>query len=172
LPANFTAARALELYTVLKDARSAPTGVNAMEDARRAAKQTRDLTEAALRRRLTGLIAELGQLLDPFSPHWVTFGLKKPGAPDSPDAIKTLTATALGSGRVKLDYASAARAERYQLWQVTDPVTGAEELLDRTTDTTYLLEGQPVGAVLSLKVRAVNETGAGQFSPVVAVTVT
>jgi len=171
-PANFTAARALALFNTLKDARSGPTGVNAKDDTRKAAKATRDLTEAALRRRLTGLIGELSQLLDPMSSHWVTFGFKRPGAPDAPEQVKTLTVTALGGGRVKLEYSSAARVERYQICLVTDPEAGTFEILDRTDQTTYLLENQTVGATLRLQVRAVNETGEGKFSPAAEVTVT
>jgi hypothetical protein len=170
-PANFTAARALALYTALKNARSGADGVNAKEADRQAKKRTRDLTEAALRRRLSGLVGELSQLLDPLSPHWVTYGFKKPGAPDSPEPVTALTATALGAGRVKLEWPAAMRAERYQIWRVTDTVTGTAELVDRTADTVYLLEAQTPGAALALKVRAVNETGEGHFSPLATVTV-
>ncbi len=171
-PANFTAAQSGTLFAALQAARSGPNGVNAKEATRQTAKTTRDQTEAALRRRLTGLLGELNQLLDPLSPHWVTFGFRKPGAPDAPDPVKSLTATALGGGRVKLDYPAAARAERYQIWRVTDPVTGAAELVDRTEQTSYLLENQTVGATLLLQVRAVNETGEGKSSPTATVIVT
>lgn len=170
-PANFTAAQALALYNTLKDARSGPTGVSAKEAARQAAKQTRDLTEAALRRRLTGLVGELTQLLDSLSPHWVTYGFKRPGDPDAPEPIKALSLTALGSGRVRFEFAWPARATRVQIWQVTDPVTGAATLVDRAEQAPFLLEGQPVGA-LSFKVRGANEGGEGKFSPTVPVTVT
>ena len=171
-PANFTAAQAGVLYTAIKDARSGPTGVTAKEDARKTAKAARDLAEAALRRRLTGLLGELGQLLDPMSPHWVTFGFQRPGAEEKPDIVKTLTATALGSGRIKLDYAGAARTAHYQICQVTDPVAGTFTILDDATATSYLLEDQTVGATLSLKVRGTNDGGDGKFSPTVQVTVT
>ena len=170
-PANFTAAQAGILYTALKDARSGVNGVTAKEDARKTAKATRDLAEAALRRRLNGLLGELGQLLDPMSPHWVTFGFQRPGAEEKPDPVKTLTATALGGGRVKLDYSGAARTGHYQICQVTDPVAGTFEILDDATATTYLLENQTVGAPLQLKVRGTNDGGDGKFSPTVQVTV-
>lgn len=171
-PVNFTAARALALFTALHDARSGANGVNAKEAARQTAKATRDLTEAALRRRLNGLLGELAQLLDPLSPHWVTFGFYQPGAEERPAPVKTLTLTALGGGRVKLEYASAARTGHYQICQVTDLVTGAYEILADATATTHLLENQTVGATLTLKVRGVNETGAGKFSPNAEIVVT
>ena len=171
-PANFTAARAGILYTALKDSRSGATGVTAKEDARKTAKATRDQSEAALRRRLNGLLGELGQLLDPMSPHWVTFGFHRPGAEAAPDAVKTLTATPLGSGRVKLDYTGGARAAHFQICQVTDPVAGTFEILDDATGITYLLENQTVGATLSLQVRGTNDGGDGKFSPTVQVVVT
>jgi len=171
-PANFTAAQAGILYTAIKDARSGVNGVTAKEDARKTAKAARDLTEAALRRRLTGLLGELGQLLDPMSPHWVTFGFNRPGAEEKPDPVKTLTATALGGGRVKCDYSAAIRTAHYQICQVTDPAAGTFEILDDATGTTYLLENQTVGATLALKVRGTNDGGDGKFSPTVQVTVT
>ena len=171
-PANFTAVRALALYNALKDARSGTNGVTAKEDARKTAKAARDLTEAALRRRLTGLIGELGQLLDPMSPHWVTFGFQRPGAEEKPDPVKTLTATALGGGRVKLDYTGGARSAHFQICQITDPAAGTFEILDDATATTYLLENQTVGATLALKVRGTNDGGDGKFSPTAQITVT
>ena len=171
-PANFTAARGGILYTAIKEARSGINGVTAKEDARKTSKGTRDLTEAALRRRLTGLLGELGQLLDPMSPHWVTFGFQRPGAEEKPDPVKTLTATALGGGRVKLDYTGGARSAHFQICQVTDPVAGTFTILDDATATTYLLEDQTVGATLALKVRGTNDGGDGKFSPTVQVVVT
>ena len=76
------------------------------------------------------------------------------------------------SGWASRPFRHCSRRWPHQVWRITDPATGAAALLDRTTDTTFLLEAQTVGAVLSLEVRAVNETGEGPFSPVAQVTVT
>jgi len=171
-PANFTAANALVLYNAIKDARSGVNGVNAKEDARVAAKAARDFAESTLRHRLNGLLGELTQLLDPMSPHWIMFGFHRPGAQNAPDPVKALTATALGSGRVKADYSSAARTAHYQICQVTDPATGATVILADSTATTFLLENQPVGTTIRLQVRGVNDTGTGKFSPAVDIAVT
>ena len=119
-------------------------GVKPAEEARKTALQTRDLCEAALRRRLRGLLGELAQKLDPLSPHWVTFGFRQPGAPDVPAKVKTLTGTPLGSGRTKLEWPNAARSTRFQVWGLA----GEEEemtLRARTQgELTILMENLPV----------------------------
>ena len=171
-PANFTAANALALFTAIKGARSGLNGFNVKEDARISAMAARDLTETALRRRLNGLVGELTQLLDPMSPHWITFGLSRPGAQNAPDPVKTLTATPLGGARVKTDYSNAARTAHYQICQITDPATGAYVILADSTVTTCLLENQPVGTTIRLQVRGVNDTGTGKFSPAIDIAVT
>src|SRR5438552_8521047 len=68
-----TAARAMELFTALKDVRAAVISSNG---AVTAAKAARDQAEQDLRTRMTGLINELGQLLQDDDPAWQAFGLK------------------------------------------------------------------------------------------------
>ena len=173
---NYTAARAQQLYDALDkavqgdpEANPPILGIKPAEEARKAALQTRDLCEAALRRRLRGLLGELAQKLDPLSPHWVRFGFRQPGAPDVPAKVKTLTGTPLGSGRTKLEWPSAARSTRFQVWGLA----GEEEemtLRARTQgELTILMENLPVAVPHKFKVRGVNDTGEGPFSPTVTV---
>ncbi|MSU64327.1 MAG: hypothetical protein EXS31_18380 [Pedosphaera sp.] len=65
------------------------------------------------RRRLRGLVDELTQLLQPLDSRWLTFGLKRPGAPDSPDAVENTRATALGGGKLRVQCNPAPRADYY-----------------------------------------------------------
>jgi hypothetical protein len=168
-PFNFTAVRAGQLYDALQAARATE---HTKQTECEAALNTRNLCEEAVRRRLRGLLSELAQLLDPLSPHWLTFGFYQPGAPNVPDPVKGLAVTAKGNGQVFLSWDPPARADYFQIWLKT-AAPGAEfELLASTPDTDRMLDGQPVGAVMQLKVRAVNETGEGKFSAVVTVTVT
>src|ERR1041384_5701085 len=80
-PLSLTAAQADALYTALSDARSA---VNAAVTAVGAAKQTRDTAVDDLRARMSGLVGELGQLLEDDDPLWYAFGLSRPSDPETP----------------------------------------------------------------------------------------
>lgn len=165
---NLTAARAGVLHTALSDARSA---ANHQDDLIRAAKDERDAAEEALRSRMRNLIDELMQLLDPMSPHWLTFGLKRPGAPDSPDKVKNTRVTAAGGGKARVQCDPAARANYYQIYKM---VVGTDEdyvLADSPPMPDETLEGFTVGATVKFKMRAVNETGPGPFGDEVSVTI-
>jgi hypothetical protein len=164
---QLTAARAGVLHTALSNARAA---VNTQDDAVRAAKIGRDAAEEALRTRMHNLIEELMQLLDPMSPHWLTFGLKRPGAPDSPDKVVNTRATAAGGGNVRVQCDPAARADYYQIYQ---QLPGEEDftLADSPPMPDETLEGYTVGATVKFKMRAVNETGTGRFGDEVSVVV-
>jgi len=165
---QLTAARAATLHTALSDARAARNTHDALLAETKAA---RDAAVEALRTRLRGLIGELEQLLDPMSPHWLTFGLKRPGAPDSPAKVTNTRATAAGGGKVRVQCDPAARADYYQIYQ---QLPGEENftLADSPPMPDETLEGYTVGATVKFKMRAVNETGTGPFGGQVSVTIT
>jgi hypothetical protein len=166
---NLTATRADTLHTALSDARSA---LNTHEQAEGNAKNARDAAADQMHQRLRALINELALLLEPLDPAWLTFGFKKPGAPDSPDAVQNTRATALGSGNVRVQSDPAPRAEYYQYFRL---VVGADPdfvLADSFDEPDKILEAQPLGATVKYKMRAVNETGPGPFGAEAQVVVT
>jgi hypothetical protein len=165
---NLTAARAGVLHTALSDAREAR---NVHDSLLAQTKAERDAAEETLRTRLRGLIDELTQLLDPMSPHWLTFGLKRPGAPDSPPKVANTRATALGAGKVRVQCDPAARAEYYQIWQMIVGTDPDFVLADSPAEPDKILESLTVGATIKLKMRAINETGPGPFGSEVEVVV-
>ena len=165
---NLTAARATTLHTALSDARAARNTHDALLTQ---TKSERDDAEDQLRTRMRGLIDELMQLLDPMSPHWLTFGLKRPGAPDSPDQAQNTRATAAGGGKVRVQCDAAPRANYYQIYQQL-PADTAYSLADSPPMPDETLEGFTVGATVKFKMRAVNETGTGRFGDEVSVVVT
>lgn len=155
------------LHTALSDAVSGRHNHNSDTGT---SKDQRDACHQKLRTRLRGLIDELTQLLEPLSPNWLAFGLKRPGAPDSPETVENTHATALGGGRVRIQSDPAARAEYYQIWAQI----GAEtefHLADSPQEPDKILEDFTVGATVKLKVRAVNETGPGRFGEEIQVVV-
>ncbi len=174
---NYTAVRAGELLAALDAAvnNNDETGgkVLGVEPAEVAADQAlrdRDLTEAALDRRLHGLYAELEQKLDPLDPRWTAFGFDAPGAIKRPDAVEAVTFESLGAGKGKLSWTGAARATRYQVYRLHQGESGYKLFARTDGATEILLEELTVGD--KLKVRGVNETNEGPFSPEVEVTVT
>ena len=174
---NYTAARAGVLLAAiefaLKNADTTdgkPLGVKPAEKAATEALRLRDLTEAALRRRLHGLYAELEQKIDPLSPLWVLFGFDQPGAQNRPDPVDKLTVTPLGQGRSKLEWTGGARADRFQIWQQTAGQVGWTLLARTDGARLILLENLTVGAKMKFRVRGVNDTNVGPFSPEVEVT--
>ena len=88
---NVTDARAGELCTALQNAAFA---VSTSNSAAGAAKTVRDRTELELRWRMSGLIGELGQLLDDDDSAWWTFGLNRPSDPATPNIPDNLVLTA------------------------------------------------------------------------------
>jgi hypothetical protein len=167
-PLNLTAARATDLHAALLAARTAE---NAHADQEAGAKAARDASKERFRKRLLGLIAELGQLLDPLSPHWLAFGLNRPGAPERPEAVAETRASALGGGRVRVQCAPAPRADYYQVWLQVAGVDADFRKADSPREPDKLLEALPAGATVQIKLRAVNETGPGAFGGAVEVVV-
>jgi len=164
-----TATNMQTLHTALSNAVAAR---NLHKDTRTAALGLRNTAIEKLRTRLRGLIGELEQLLDPMSPHWLTFGLKRPGAPDSPDAVTGTQAIPMGTAKLRVKCNPAARAEYYQIWiQIvgTDPEL---HLVESPTEPDKILENLPVGATVKAQMRAVNETGPGPFGAEVQAVIT
>ena len=69
------------LFTALSTARVAAADGNTDAGTK---KNLRDAAEQTLRDRMSGLINELGQLLDDTDPLWLAFGLNEPGATNLP----------------------------------------------------------------------------------------
>ncbi len=58
---------------------------------------SRKQKEKAMRRRLRGLIEELGRAMDPLDDRWIAFGLNKPGLQETPDRPTKVNVTLQGS---------------------------------------------------------------------------
>ena len=109
-----TAARASAIYEAISTARSA---LNQAEVDNSAALAIRDSAKVALRRRITGLREELGQLIAGDDPRWLAFGFNLPADPDAPEVPDrpTIAPGAPGSGILIVHWPRARRATRYKL---------------------------------------------------------
>ena len=127
---------------------------------------------AAGRARASGLLAELGQLLDDNDPRWLAFGFDLPGHPSSPDVPQNLVVTpgVAGSQTLFVHCDDARRANGYR-FTVTNVADGTElaELLTQDAEATF--DSLPAGAKVNVVVTARNVTGESQPSATVAAVV-
>ena len=117
---------------------------------------------AAGRVRLSGLRAELDQLITDDDDRWYAFGFDKPSDPGTPEVPANLTvvAGAPGSKTEIADWDNARRADSYRLRAVTK-ADGKEVANEITQDSQFSLTLAQVaaGAVVVLTVSARNATG-------------
>lgn len=163
-----TAARASALFTALSDARTA--AANGNTDAGNK-KNLRDAAEQQLRRRLSGLVSELGQLLDDNDPLWLAFGLNQPGATNLPDAADSLVLTAGPAGTVLADWSDAARATRYRVFKQVDGVDASPVNVATVTDSDATLTGLPSGKTVKIYIVSANDAGQAAPSETVSIVV-
>ncbi len=155
--------------TAISDAR---TGLNNAETALSAAKDNEKAAVQTLRRRVRGLIDELGTLLADDDARYRDFGLNVPAAPVAPESIATLTLTARGGGRVLAEWPYSTRMAGTRLQKKVVGVdtefvaAGTADGLEKT------LSGFTAGQTVEIRVIAYNDGGDAPPSPVVSVLVT
>jgi hypothetical protein len=154
-PLNVTSAQAAELAKSLKAARSQ---VGSSAAALTAAREARDHAEQALRWRMSGLIAELEQLLDDNDPSWYAFGLNRPSDRKIPAVPADVVVTAGLPGSIHVQWASAARARRYKIYKKTDGDADYQPIAT-TSDPIAVVNGLKIGATIYIQVTAANKAG-------------
>lgn len=161
-----TAAQAGVLFNALSDARTAAADGNTDAASKKAA---RDDAEQNLRDRMSGLIAELGQLLDDTDPLWLAFGLNEPGAVNLPDSADGLALVAGPLGTVLAHWNNAARATRYRVFKQVDGVNAIPVNVATMSEPETTLAGLPSGKTVKIFIIAAND--AGQAAPSEAMTI-
>ena len=158
---NVTAAQAGLLANALSTARSAVNdGINLSGQK----KNTRDAAVTQLRKRLRGLVNELGQLLHDDDPRWNAFGFNPPAAPNTPDVPDAPILTAGAPGTVLADWPDARRADHYRVWKQIVGVDADFIAAGSPTDSDLTLTGLAHGATIKICVSAVNAAGESQKS--------
>jgi hypothetical protein len=164
-----TAALCTAAHEAVSDARAA---VNAAEAAQETAKTNLAAAIRTLRKRVRGLIDELGTLLADDDARYEAFGLNIPAHPSAPEGIEELTLTALGSGKVHVQWSYATRMTGAR---VRRKLPGPDEefaSVGTAVGLEKVLTGQPVGALLEIQVVPYNDGGDGSASPTKTITVT
>jgi hypothetical protein len=164
-----TAAACDAQWSVISTARQ---GVANAESAQTTSFNARGAAVETLRKRVRGLIDELTLLLAADDARWENFGLNMPANPSTPEPVTSMTASALGSGRIEVGYPYATRATSYRIENfilgVSDDWAGVKIVKDLET----ILTGYTAGQTVKLRVVARNEGGDAQPCPEVTVVVT
>lgn len=136
------------------------------------AKAANDAALKQLYTRMTGLRAELDQLLPDDDPRWYAFGFDRPADGTRPGPVSQLVLTPGGPGMVFADWDDARRAERYRVFkQITGVDAAPVEVTGTASNSEYTLTGLPSGATVQITIRAANSSGDGPVSEMVSVTV-
>jgi hypothetical protein len=135
------------------------------------AKQTRDDAQRVLYRRMSGLLAELKQLLEADDPLWYAFGFDRPADGEQPGPVANLVLTPGGPGMVFADWDDARRAERYRVFKQVPADAQPVEVANAVTESEYTLTGLPSGVTVKIYIVPVNDAGDGAASEVATATV-
>lgn len=182
LRAYFTANSGHENAPLSITAATCTIHMAALADARAAANQSiKDLGKAKaadvagiknLYTRMTGLRAELDQLLADDDPRWYAFGFDRPADGTGPGPVAHLILTPGSAGMIFADWDDARRATRYRVLRKI-PGTDAEpvEITGTLTESEYTLTGLPSGATVEIPIVAVNDAGDGPLTATATIVV-
>lgn len=164
-----TAALCAAAHTAISDARQELNSAESTVTTQKAAYKTAIQT---LRKRVRGLIDELGTLLADDDARYSAFGLNIPATPVAPEAIASLTLTAAGGGKIHAEWPYSTRMGGTRLLKkivgVDDEFinAGTADGLEKT------LPGFTPGVTVQMKAIAYNDGGDAPESPTASVVVT
>lgn len=164
-----TAALCLAAHDTISDARAA---VNAAENVQSDKLKDRKAAMKTLRKRIRGLIDELGTLMAEDDTRYETFGLNVPANPTAPLGITSLTLTNVAGHKILAEWTYATRMGGTRL-KVQRVGTDANLVNAGTADgLEKVLEGFTAGTTVNVQVIPYNDAGDGPGSPVVSLVVT
>ena len=145
--------------------------LNTAETALSGAKDNEKTAVRTMRKRVRGLIEELGTLLAEDDARYTDFGLNVPAQPVAPEPIQSLTVTPRGGGKLLAEWTYSTRLGGTRLQKKvvgvdTDFVSaGTSDGLEKT------LLGFTAGQTVEIRVIAYNDGGDAAPSPVASVVV-
>ena len=119
--------------------------------------------------RISSLVRELTDRIDPMDSRWIAFGLNLPGAKAIPAIPANVIAVLVGPTAAAVTWDRAARAESYHLWKKVIGVDTEMVRVETREDLDFVFEGLPSGKTVQLAVSAVNNGGESQLSQPVSV---
>lgn len=122
------------------------------------ARGNRNAALKQLRSRLSGLRAELDQLLDDDDENWLVFGFRRPSEGRLPEPVTGLVLAFGAAGQVVATWERATRAESYRVTYRINAIPDETDL-GLFTAQTAILTGLPTGATVTVDVSAHNTAG-------------
>lgn len=150
---------------------NARTAVNNAETALDAAKDNEEAAVLTLRRRVRGLIEELGTILADDDSRYRDFGLNVPANPVAPEPITSLTATASGGGKIHAVWPYSTRMSGTRLQKKVIGVDDDFVAAGTASGLEKTLTGFTPGQTVELRAIAYNDGGDAPPSPVASVLV-
>ena len=163
-----TAAICLAAHTATSDARAA---VNTAETDQTNAQNAEKAAVKTLRKRVRGLIDELGQLVADDDARYEAFGLNIPANPSAPEAIASLTVTAMGGAKVFAQWPYSTRMVGTRLMRKRIGVDEEFVSIGTADGLEKMLTGQTPNQTIEIFVIAYNDGGDAPPSPTVSVVV-
>jgi hypothetical protein len=164
-----TAAICTAAHTAISDARAS---LNTAESDQTTAENTEKAALRTLRKRVRGLIDELGTLVADDDVRYEAFGLNIPANPTAPEAIASLTLTPLGGGKVLAQWTYSRRLGGTRVMVKRVGVDDEFKSAGTENGLTRVIDDQTAGQTLQVFVVAYNDGGDAPPSPTVSVVVT
>ena len=165
---NVTAARAGTLAGALS---TAGTNLDAKERLSAEHKAARDTAKSALRKRLRGLVEELGQRISDGDPRWLEFGLNLPSAPNVPVVPEGVVVNTNTPGELFITCAPSRYATHYRFFTQRPGLDLEPVFAGRSDEPMFHLVGLTPGQVYAIAVTAANAGAESRLSKVVSATV-
>ena len=165
---NVTAARANTFASALT---AAINSLNGKEQDSVNEKQARDTAKKVLRKRLSGLVGELGQRLARDDGRWRRFGLNLPSAPNVPAVPKEVAVNTNTPGEFFITCAPAKYATHYRFFTQRPGVDAEPVHVGNADDPMTHLAGLTPGETFLVYVSASNSGAESRLSTPVTATV-
>lgn len=109
---------------------------------------------------MSGLRAELEQILTPEDGRWSEFGFRVPAAGEIPEKVEGVVVSAAMTGTVIVKWEATRLAENYRVyWRSSTQPAGLVTEVGLFTDKQALITGLPIGESIVVGVRARNRSG-------------
>lgn len=165
---NVTAARAGALAGALS---TAGTNLDAKERLSAEHRASRDTAKSALRKRLRGLVGELGQRMNDSDPRWLEFGLNLPSAPNVPVVPEGVAVNTNTPGEFFITCVPSKFATHYRLFTQRPGLDLEPVFAGRSDEPMFHLTDLTLGQVYAIAVTAANAGAESRLSKPVSATV-
>ena len=128
-------------------------------------------SEDGLRKRVRGLINELGDLIAEDDARWEDFGLNIPANPSAPLSVASVAVAQASNHRLEVSWPYAVRAVRYRVETFVVGVDTEWQNAASTKDLIAMLKNLTAGQVVKVRVVSGNDGGDAAPSPEAQATV-